>query len=104
VPCLFRRAALHKIKSDDETYGIDVLADDLATTKLGSDALSLFSFIRRNDSEREIQRSLLAHGPLPLDEIGDYAQVILCMREEVRNWVIEKGSDSVKKIASLQHA
>jgi len=65
VPCLFRRAALHKIKSDDETYGIDVLADDLATTKLGSDALSLFSFIRRNDSEREIQRSLLATAPSP---------------------------------------
>lgn len=104
VPCLFRRAALHQIESDDEAYGIDVLREDLPTAKLGADTLSLFTFLRRNHTEREIQRALLAHGPLPLDEIAHYAEMILRMREEVRNWISDKGSEAVKEIVGLQHA
>ena len=64
VPCLFRRAALHVTGCDDESYGIDVCGRDVRTEDLNSDFLSLLSFLRRNDTERELKRSLLAHGLL----------------------------------------
>jgi hypothetical protein len=102
VPCLFRRAALHAANLDDEVYGIDVFSGGRSPEAVGSDFMSLLTFIRRNDSDKQIQRDLVAHGRLPLDEIPMYSSLIARMRNEVRVWLRAKAPASVKAVASIR--
>jgi hypothetical protein len=102
VPCLFRRAALHATNQDDEVYGIDVLNGKRSPEAIGSDFMSLLTFIRRNDSDKQIQRDLVAHGRLPLDEIPIYSDLIARMRNEVRLWLRAKAPANVKAIANIR--
>lgn len=102
VPCIFRRAALHVGDLDDEEYGIDVFGEGRTPLEIGSDFMSLLTFMRRNDDERQIRRDLVAHGSLQLDEISEYSNLIARMRDEVRVWLSAKAPANVKSMAGIR--
>lgn len=96
VPCLFRRAALHKQGLDTEVYGIPVeLITDLSGDAR-SDLLALIAFLRRGDSDREIAAGLLGNGALPLGSLVDYVELVKRMRSEVLTWLRASGSVYLK--------
>jgi hypothetical protein len=96
VPCLFRRASLHARGFDKEVYGIPV--EDITDLKgdAKSDLLALIAFLRRNDSDREIAAGLLGNGPLALNQLSQYVDLVKRMRAEVLVWIRTKGSAYLK--------
>ena len=101
VPCLFRRAAVHRGGLPAEHYGIDVLSAHRAAEPPNDDSLALFSFVRRNLPEAQVARTLACNGSLPFALLHDYAAVVLRMREEVRAWLASEAPASVRALAGL---
>lgn len=96
IPCLFRRAALHKRGLDTELYGIPVeLVTDLSGDAR-ADLLALIAFLRRGDSDREIAAGLLGNGSLPLGNLVEYVELVKRMRSEVLKWLRASGSTYLK--------
>lgn len=96
IPCLFRRAALHKLGFDQEVYGIPIeLINDLHGDAK-SDLLALVAFLRRRDSDREIAAGLLSNGSLPMECIQGYVALVKRMRSEVLTWLRASGSPYLK--------
>mgnify|MGYP002777295914 CR=1 FL=1 len=96
IPCLFRRAALHKRGLDNEIHGIPVeLITDLEGAAQ-SDLLALVAFLRRGDSDREIAAGLLGNGSLPMDRLPAYINLVKRMRSEVLTWIRASGSNFLK--------
>lgn len=96
VPCLFRRAALHKQGLDTEVYGIPI---ELITDLSGgarADLLALIAFLRRGDSDRAIAAGLLGNGELPLGSLAEYVELVKRMRFEVLTWLQSSGSVYLK--------
>jgi hypothetical protein len=100
VPCLFRRASLFPAGWDDEKYGISISRfkkfDELPT-----DVLALCAFLRRDHSDAEIDRGLLANGSIPLGELPAYRDVVVRMRQEVRDWMKMNGSPLLRKLSQI---
>ncbi len=96
IPCLFRRAGLHKRGLDTEVYGIPVeLITDLAGDAR-ADLLALIAFLRRGDTDREIAAGLLGNGSLPLSSLSEYVDLVKRMRSEVLTWLRATGSTYLK--------
>lgn len=96
VPCLFRRAALHKSGRDLEVYGIPVESIDNLRGKSKADVLALVAFLRTNHSDRDIAAGLLGNGTLPLDRLSKYVDLVKRMRTEILMWLRAKGSVYLK--------
>jgi len=97
IPCLFRRAALHKSRLDQEIYGIPVELVHHLQGDGRADLLALITFLRRNHSDREIAAGLLGNGTLPFDRLSAYVDLVKRMRIEVLTWLRAKGSPFIKK-------
>jgi hypothetical protein len=97
IPCLFRRAALHKRKLDQEIYGIPVESVDHFQGDGRADLLALIAFLRRNHTDREIAAGLLGNGKLPFGCLSSYVDLVKRMRVEVIGWLRAKGSPFIKK-------
>lgn len=96
IPCLFRRAGLHKRGLDTEVYGIPVeLTTDLSGDAR-ADLLALIAFLRRGDSDRQIAAGLLGNGSLPLGNLSEYVELVKRMRSEVLTWLLASGSTYLK--------
>lgn len=100
VPCLFRRASLLAAGWDDEKYGID-LSRYKRFDELPTDVLALCAFVRRDHSAAEIERGLLANGSLTIRELPAYRDVVIRMREEVRQWMKQNGTPLLCKLARI---
>lgn len=101
VPCLFRRAAIHRGELPAEQYGIDVLSPQGAAEPPNDDSLALFSFVRRNLSAAQVARALACNGSLPFANLHGYADVVLRMRKEVRDWLADEAPTSVRELVGL---
>lgn len=91
IPCLFRRASLHLSGLDLEVYGKPI-EEMNSLDSTASDVLALVSFLRSQYSDREIAAGLLAQGPLPMDDLRSYVNVVQRMRAEVLVWMRARGS------------
>lgn len=96
IPCLFRRAALHKRGLDQEIYGIPVESVDHLHGDGRADLLALVTFLRRNHSDREIAAGLLGNATLPFEHLSSYVDLVKRMRVEVLTWLRAKGSPFIK--------
>lgn len=104
VPCLYRRASLHKVGLDQGShYGIDVLADEVA---LHEDVLDDFramlawlnhAHIGGRDAQRIVQTMLLRPSERPLAQ-----QVIAQGLAEMKAFVLDNGSPELLAWAGLQ--
>lgn len=97
MPCIYRRAALHKI-GVSETVGTDIFISRKRNMMDIPDMPALVSFIRRNIGEKEIGRGLLENGHLQLDHLQKYADVVKRTRDEIRQWVRDEASEEIKQL------
>jgi 7-cyano-7-deazaguanine synthase in queuosine biosynthesis len=97
MPCIYRRAALHKINVS-EIVGTDIFNAQKRGIMDIPDIPALVSYIRKNVSLQEIERGLLVNGPLPLNQVEEYAKVVMRTREEIKQWVRDDASDEVKRL------
>lgn len=105
MPCIYRRAALHRIGLDQEVYGVDVSQGGVDVGDSGSEAADDFraclSFLNRNPTQNEIARMLVANGPLPPDEAIVHATTVGRAMDEIRNLLDAKGTPVIRRLAGL---
>lgn len=46
--------------------------------------------------KKEIEANLLCNGSLPLNELSNYADVVVRVREELKQWIEDKGNEEIK--------
>ena len=100
MPCIYRRAALHKIGIDNEVYGIDVCSGEVDVTandEGGSDFRACLSFLRQHLSEQRLAAALLANGPVSIRELSTYAGVVARAMDEVRQLLRDKGNQMIQR-------
>ena len=96
LPCIYRRASLHRIDLDTETYGRNICNGqvDLDSDKdLADDLRALVSFLRRGVGEREIASLLLTNGNIEITHLEEHASVVARSMNEVRTWLQDKCED-----------
>ena len=102
VPCIYRRASLHKINWDEEPYGRKICRIDLDSKKAyPNDFRALVSFLRRNLSRQKIAYLLHANGNIEITCLQEYADIVARSMDEVRILLQAKGTDEIKKRAGL---
>ena len=103
VPCLFRRASLHAVKLDSgKDYGFDVCADELTVESDGvsaDDLRAMTTGLRRFQDKQSIRRALTSVASV--QPIDDYVHLVVRGLGEVRNWIADKGSKTLKAAAGI---
>jgi len=100
---LFRRGSLHTAQLDSgKDYGIDVCSDEL-TVESGDisadDLRAVTSGLRRFHTEMDIRRAIT--GVALVQPINDYVDLVRRGLTEVRSWMAEKGSASLRSAAGI---
>ncbi|MFR9556122.1 MAG: hypothetical protein SNJ35_00930, partial [Rikenellaceae bacterium] len=95
--------ALHRMALDVEPIGTNMLDPDDQVRSLLKipDMPAFLSFLKTNLTKSDIEGNLLCNGSLPLDLIGDYADVVVGVRKEIMRWIIDKGGIAIKKELGL---
>jgi hypothetical protein len=105
MPCIYRRASLHKVGLDTEGYGYDICADEIdvadPNSAVADDLRACLSFLRRNHSRADVAKMLIANGPLPPLEALSHADTVCRAMDEIRTLFRDKGSSSIKRMAGL---
>ena len=104
MPCIYRRAALHKIGFDTEIYGRDICMGEVdleSNEKLVDDFRAYVSFMSKNLSRKEISVLLLANGNLDILKLPDYGDVIFRALEEIRVLLRDKATPRVQRQTGL---
>lgn len=104
VPCIFRRASLHVINADNESYGIDICSNELDITSSktsANDFRAVLSFIGHNYNLEEVKKRLLSNG-LQIDNIDTYAELVIRAMNEVKELIKDKGTDGVKRMIGIK--
>lgn len=105
MPCVYRRAALYKAGLDTEVYGRDICkgqVDFADESKSGpGDLRACMSFLRRNPSQDEIQKLLLANGSLDVSAMDANADLIVRAFAEIRELFRAKATKEIKRMAGI---
>lgn len=94
IPCIFRRAAVHKVGFISDRYGYDLSSGVTVRrmlTRPNHDLSSMIEFIQRDDDEKAIWRTLRSTGFLPIEKKNDYVSLVKRLREEVKSWARAAG-------------
>lgn len=100
MPCIYRRAALHKIDLDTEIFGRDICSGEVdldLKEKIANDFRAYVSFMSNDPTVKEISDLLLANGHLDISKLSDYGDVIFRSMEEIRCLLRDKGTPSLKQ-------
>jgi hypothetical protein len=100
MPCIYRRAALHKKGIDTQLYGIDIFTTRKPPLSI-PDMPALFDFLKRGLTREEIKRTLIVNGSFDPHEIDDYASLVERVRIEIKNWIKAKGNNTLKSLAGI---
>lgn len=94
MPCIYRRAALNKAGLDNENnYGNFITK----VFSLGNNDLpALFSYLKRNIPLEKMKRDLLVNGNIDINNLTDYAEMVLRSKAEVLKLFNDKGNGFVK--------
>jgi len=110
MPCIYRRAALHAARWDDDIYGIDFLSGEVpmvASRIDGSgadgeaDVRAMLAFVRARPSARELSRALIANGRISSHDLPAAVALVERAMQEVRQLVADKGVASVRQAAGV---
>ena len=101
MPCIYRRAAMHRVNWDSEKYYGDNIFDanhwnwkNTRWNKRMKDVKTLLSFLSQQKSQNEIKRELLINGTLPFDKLDNYSEVVLKTIDEIKDWLNSHSNDS----------
>lgn len=89
VPCIYRRAAVHSVGFPMEQYGYSLAAGASIENILSHpnhDLSSIIDFIKRNDDDDTIWRTLRSNGHLDISLKEEYTSLIVRLRNEVTQW------------------
>ena len=95
MPCIYRRASLHKLNLDNEIYGKDLL-NHPDPINASPDMPALFDYLKSNLPAEKIKRNLLVNGSIPQDDLSEYASLVVRSRGEILTWIRDKGSQQLK--------
>lgn len=100
MPCIYRRASLHAIGQDNQTYGIDIF-----TTRNSIldkyDFPALFNFLNSSSSDDDIRRTMMVSGTVPEEERIPAVDMIKRIKKELRQWIADKGNPALKSLAGI---
>ncbi|WP_052085102.1 Qat anti-phage system QueC-like protein QatC [Cellulophaga sp. E6(2014)] len=94
MPCIYRRASLNKSRKDNQVYGNDItkpLSRDSFT-----DMPAIINYLKKDINLEQMKRDILINGSIPLEELEEYAKMVLRSKDEVLNLFREKGNPFVK--------
>lgn len=100
MPCIYRRAALHKKGIDTQLYGIDIFTTQRDILSI-QDMPALFDFLKRDLTTEQIKRKLLVSGSLKIDDLEKCSGLVKSVMEEIKKWIQDKGDDTLKKLAGI---
>jgi hypothetical protein len=98
MPCIYRRAALHKIGLDTDDYGRDVCRGEVdfdSNKKYVDDFRAYASFISKNPSKNDISSLLLSNGSLDVSLLSNYGDLAFRALEEIRVLLRDKATNRV---------
>ncbi len=101
MPCIYRRVALHSIGLDDETVGTDIFNPVRRTIESIQEVSAFLDYMKTSFTISDIEKNLLINGSLPLSMTNQYAKVVFRTKEQITNWIIDKGSDEIKKLLDI---
>ena len=97
MPCIYRRASLHKVGLDrGANYGRDICNGGVnldCDKRLADDLRAFLSFLRSDVSEKRIGCLLLANGNIEVPRLQEYADIVVRSMNEVRIWFQDKCTD-----------
>lgn len=102
MPCIYRRVALHKIGLDNEIIGTDLFNPIKYDLEKLPDIPAFLDYMKSSLALVDIEKNLLVNGTLPLDKVSKYADVINRTRNEIKEWIQEKGSTEIKNILGVK--
>ncbi|MDO6819497.1 Qat anti-phage system QueC-like protein QatC [Zobellia sp. 1_MG-2023] len=94
MPCIYRRASLNKSGKDNQIYGSDI-TKPLSTNSF-TDMPALINYLKKDISLEQMKRDILINGSIPLENLEEYAEMVLRSKEEVLNLFRDKGNPFVK--------
>jgi len=101
MPCIYRRAALNKAGLDNENqYGNFITRAD--SRNYSKDLPALINYLKRDISLEKMKRDLLVNGNIEIDNLEQYANLVLRSKEEVLQLFREKGNRFVKSELGLR--
>lgn len=104
MPCIYRRAALHKIDCDDEIYGRDICNNEVdldSSGLLADDFRAYVSLMSKNLTRKELSATLLANGNLDIERLPEYGDVVFRALEEIRCLLRDKATPQVLRKAGI---
>lgn len=101
MPCIYRRVALHFIGLDEETVGTDIFNSVRRPVDSIQEISAFLDYMKTPYTIADIEKNLLINGSLPLSKINQYANVVFRTKEQITNWIIDKGSDKIKTILDI---
>lgn len=96
MPCIYRRAALHKIYVE-EHVGTDIFNSRKRDIMQIPDMPALISYLQNDLTKEEIEMGLIENGPLPLDKLGEFSDVVMRTRKELKLWIDDCAPENIKK-------
>lgn len=100
MPCIYRRAALHKLGWDNQLYGNDLLNSSNPEDYV--DMPALFDYLKTSLQKEKIARDLIVTGSLPIDQASEYADVVVNSRREIIKWTRDKGNAQLKTLIGIR--
>jgi hypothetical protein len=100
MPCIYRRAALHVIGCDNQLYGTDLFTTSKSISDI-TDMTALFDFLSRKLSKEDIKRTLLVNGSFDSKQLDKFADLVINVRTEIKQWIKDKGNDILKQRADI---
>ncbi|QDT27860.1 7-cyano-7-deazaguanine synthase [Gimesia panareensis] len=105
MPCIYRRASLHSVDLDTESYGDNVcrgwarLKDSSSVAP--NDFRACLSFLYRNPTEDEIARMLATNGEHDVSELRSYAATVHRAMDEIKQWLLAKATNDILRRGGL---
>jgi 7-cyano-7-deazaguanine synthase in queuosine biosynthesis len=93
-PCLIRRASLHAIGADNETYAYDLAAESALFLGRSAKGASVRALIRSLASTAS-PHDVLRNGPIPQGQTEAFAEMYMRGRDELRRWLIAAGGPAI---------
>lgn len=100
MPCIYRRAALHRMGLDREVYGRDICAgevDPSSENAYANDFRACLTFLERHPSPEDIADLLVASGALDVARLDAYAGLVSRAMDEIRTLLLDKGTPAIRQ-------